>query len=89
MRVYAEVTRQTFRRMTAYRSATAAGVFTNTVFGFLLAYVLLAVYRERAHVGGFDAVDAVTFTFVAQALLMAVGMFGDSEMADRIRPGMS
>lgn len=87
MRVYAEVTRQTFRRMSAYRGATAAGVFTNTVFGFLLAYVLLAVYQERAQVGGFDPVDAVTFTFVAQALLMAVGMFGDAEMAERIRTG--
>lgn len=87
VRVYAEVSRRTFRRMTVYRGATAAGVFTNTVFGFLIAYVLLAVYRERAEVGGFDPVDAVTFTFVAQALLMAVGMFGDSEMAERIRTG--
>lgn len=87
MRVYPEVARQTFRRMTAYRGATAAGVFTNTVFGFLLAYVLLAVYRERSDVGGFDPVDAVTFTFVAQALIMAVGMFGDPEMAERIRTG--
>lgn len=87
MRVVAAIVRQTFRRMTAYRGATAAGVFTNTVFGFLLVYVLLAVYREREEVGGFDAVDAVTFTFVAQALIMVVGLFGDSEMAERIRTG--
>ncbi len=87
MRVYAEVVRQTFRRMTAYRGATAAGVFTNTVFGFLLAYVLLAVYDERQDVGGFDPTDAVTFVFVAQALLMTAGMFGDSEMGERIRTG--
>lgn len=87
MRLYLEVGRQTFRRMTAYRGATVAGVFTNTVFGFLLAYVLLAVYRERTEVGGFDPVDAVTFTFLAQAMIMTVGMFGDSEMAERIRTG--
>ena len=87
MRVYAEVVRQTFRRMVAYRGATAAGVFTNTVFGFLLAYVLLAVYRERDTVGGFDPVDAVTFTFVAQGLLMVVSLFGENEMANRIRTG--
>lgn len=79
--------RQTFRRMTAYRAATAAGLFTNTVFGFLIAYVLVAVYRERAEIGGFDAVDAVTFTFVAQSLIMVVGLFGDSEMSERIRTG--
>jgi ABC-2 type transport system permease protein len=87
MRLYVEVARRTYRRIATYRSATLAGVFTNTVFGFLLAYVLLAVYQERSDVGGFDAVDAVTFTFVAQALLMALGMFSDTEIADRITTG--
>jgi ABC-2 type transport system permease protein len=85
--VYAVVARQTFRRMTAYRGATAAGAFTNTVFGFLLAYALLAVYRHRSEVDGFDPVDAVTFTFVAQALVMTVGLFGDNELSARIRTG--
>ena len=87
MRLYLEVARRTYRRIATYRSATLAGVFTNTVFGFLLAYVLLAVYQERADVGGFDAIDAVTFTFVAQGLLMALGMFSDTEIADRITTG--
>ncbi len=87
MRLYVEVARRTYRRIATYRAATVAGVFTNTVFGFLLAYVLLAVYRERAQVGGFDAIDAVTFTFVAQGLLMALGMFSDTEIADRIATG--
>ncbi|MGH9157078.1 MAG: ABC-2 family transporter protein [Acidimicrobiales bacterium] len=35
MRVYVEVARQSFRRRCTYRAATAAGVFTNTVFGFV------------------------------------------------------
>lgn len=87
MRLYLEVARRTYRRIATYRGATLAGVFTNTVFGFLLAYVLLAVYEERATVGGFDATDAVTFTFVAQGLLMALGMFSDTEIADRITSG--
>ncbi len=87
MRLYLEVARRTFRRIATYRGATVAGVFTNTVFGFLLAYVLLAVYRERSDVGGFDAVDAVTYTFVTQGLLMVLGMFSDTEIADRITTG--
>jgi ABC-2 type transport system permease protein len=87
MRLYLEVARRTCARMSTYRSATLAGVFTNTVFGFLLAYVLLAVYRERTLVGGFDAVDAVTFTFVAQGLLMPLGLFSTTEIADRITTG--
>jgi ABC-2 type transport system permease protein len=87
MRLYWEVARSTVRRLTTYRGATFAGVFTNTVFGFLLTYVLLAVFRERPEIGGYDATDAVTFTFVSQGLIMAVGMFGDLEMALRVRTG--
>lgn len=87
MRLYLEVARRTYRRIATYRGATVAGVFTNTVFGFLLAYVLLAVYRERSEVGGFDATDAVTFTFVVQGLLMVLGLFSDTEIADRITTG--
>jgi ABC-2 type transport system permease protein len=87
MRLYVEVARRTYTRISTYRSATVAGVFTNTVFGFLLAYVLLAVYRQRSDVGGFDAADAVTFTFVAQGMLMVLGMFSDTEIADRISSG--
>lgn len=87
MRLYVEVARRTYARISTYRAATLAGVFTNTVFGFLLAYILLAVYQERSDVGGFDAVDAVTFTFVAQGMAMVLGIFGDTEMADRITTG--
>lgn len=87
MRLYVEVARRTYARISTYRGATVAGVFTNTVFGFLLAYILLAVYRQRGDVGGFDATDAVTFVFVAQGLLMVLGMFNDTEIADRIASG--
>ncbi len=87
MRLYLEVARQTFRKVTTYRGATFAGAFTNTVFGFLIAYVLLAVYATRPSVNGFDASDALTFTFVVQGLLMVVGVFGNTEVADRIKSG--
>jgi ABC-2 type transport system permease protein len=87
MRLYLEVARAAARRMSTYRGATFAGVFTNTVFGFILAYVLLAVFRARPTIGGFDAVDAVTFTFVTQGLLMVIGIFGDSEQSERILTG--
>lgn len=87
MRLYIEVARRSYARISTYRSATLAGIFTNTVFGFLFAYVLLAVYEQRPTVGGFDAVDAVTFTFVAQGMAMVLGIFGDTEMADRITTG--
>ena len=81
------VARRSFRRYSTYRGATFAGVFTNTVFGFIQAYVLLAVLRQRTTVGGFDAVDVVTFTFLSQGLLAAVAGFGPFELADRITSG--
>lgn len=88
MRTYVEVARATSRRMARYRGATVAGVFTNTVFGFLLAYVLIVVFEARGTIGGFDAVDAVTFTFVAQGLAMPIGVFGtDNDQAQRILTG--
>jgi ABC-2 type transport system permease protein len=87
MRLYVEVARTTARRMATYRGATFAGIFTNTVFGFILAYVLLAVFDERPVIDGFDAVDAVTYTFVTQGLLLTVGIFGNTEQAARIRTG--
>jgi ABC-2 type transport system permease protein len=86
--VYWEVARRAYRRQSTYRVATLAGVFTNTVFGFILASVLIAVFRERGTIGGFDARDAVTFTFVSQGLLMVVYLLtsGD-EVSARIMSG--
>lgn len=73
--------------MSTYRGATFAGVFTNSVFGFLRAYVLLAVLDARPGIGGYDARDAVTYTFVTQGLLATVYAFGDTDIAARIRTG--
>jgi ABC-2 type transport system permease protein len=67
--------------------ATAAGVFTNVVFGFMQAYILLAVFRHRTDVGGYDATDAVTYVWLAQALIMTVNVVGWGELALRIRDG--
>jgi ABC-2 type transport system permease protein len=89
MRLFWEIARGGFRRYSTYRAATLAGVFTNTVFGFIQAFVFLAVYESRAEIGGFDAVDALTYVFVTQALLAPVDIFntGMSEISDRIRTG--
>jgi ABC-2 type transport system permease protein len=84
---YWQVARRSFQRFSTYRGASAAGVFTNTVFAFLKVYVLLAVYRHRSHVGSFDAVDVVTFTFVAEGLAVTIGLFLDTGLGNRIRTG--
>ena len=83
MRLDWEIAKRGWRRYAAYPWATAAGMFTNTVFGFLQAYILLAVYRHRTNVGGYDAHDAVTYVWLAQSLIMTVYIFGWQELSRR------
>lgn len=89
MRLHWELARRGFRRYAAYPGATVAGLFTNTFFGLLIAYVLLAVYETRVEVGGYDVVEAVTYVWLGQGLLSVVASFGPSwiELALRIRSG--
>src|SRR4051812_39515350 len=87
MRLYLELARRGFRRAAAYPAATFAGVFTNTIFGFINAAVLLSVFRYRASAGGYDAQDTVTYVWITQGLLMPVAIFGWYELALRIRTG--
>ena len=86
-RLFWEVARRAFRRYSTYRAATVAGVATNTVFGFIRAYILIALYHQRPHLGGLDARQAVTFAFVTQGFIMPMGVFGWTEIEDRVRSG--
>jgi len=87
MRLDWELARRGYRRYAAYPAATVAGAFTNTVFGFVQAYILLAVYRHRTDIGGYSAADVVTYVWLAQALIMTVYVFAWYELALRIRDG--
>ncbi|MFD5101821.1 ABC transporter permease [Streptomyces albidochromogenes] len=90
MRVYAVVAAGGFRRYATYRVATAAGVFTNTVFGFIVAYTYTALWDERPQLGGYDLSQAVTYVWIGQALLMTTAMMGggfENDLMERIRTG--
>lgn len=88
MRVYCAVFALGLRRYSTYRAATAAAVFTNVVFGLINASVLLALFHARPEINGYDATDAVTHVFVAQALMGPVAVMGPPlELAERIRTG--
>lgn len=88
MRLYLTAARLSFRRYITYRSATIAGVITNTCFGFFRAYILLAMWHEKPQIGSYDAADAVTYVFLTQGLITPIGIFlGSSEIGPRIRTG--
>ncbi|NEA22436.1 MULTISPECIES: ABC-2 family transporter protein [Actinomadura] len=76
-----------FRRHTAYPLGSLTESLTNTVFGFMRAYVLLALWEVRPSLGGYDAADAVTFCFITQALIGPVQIFGGMDLTERIRNG--
>lgn len=82
-----QIARRSARRYATYRVASVSGAMTNSVFGVISASVLVAVWHARGSVGGYEVADAVTYVFVAQALLMPVAVFGGLELADRIRSG--
>jgi ABC-2 type transport system permease protein len=87
LRLHWEIARRGYGRYAAYPGATLAGIWTNTIFGFIQAYILLALYDSRTDIGGYDASDAVTYVWFAQAMLATVYVFGWFEVALRIRSG--
>lgn len=89
MRLALELARSEFRRYSSYRAATASGVFTNTVFGFLRAAVLIAALDASASgtIAGYDRRDALTYTWLTQALLMTIAIWNWNDIALRVQSG--
>jgi ABC-2 type transport system permease protein len=89
MRLYLAIAERSFQRHLAYRAAALAGVFTNSIFGGVIAAVYLAFYRETGEetVAGYSVDEAMTYVWVAQALLAPVAIWGWWEMAHLIRTG--
>lgn len=87
MRLWLALARLGFKRAAAYRGATVAGVFTNTVWGFMLTFVQLALFSVHSRVAGYDATDAVTYVWMQQGMLMTVFSWVWADIAVRVRTG--
>jgi ABC-2 type transport system permease protein len=89
LRPYARLLVAGFRQQSTYLTAAIAGLFTNTVFGFLKMGVLLATLAGAGGgAGGYTPELMVSYIFISQGLLSAVGGFGtDGELPERIRTG--
>ena len=86
--LYARLVRYGFRKHATYVGAALAGAFTNSVFGVLRAYVLIALWQARPGLAGYDVTDAVTFCFLTQALIAPMQLFGGGlAIPERIRSG--
>ncbi|MFN8192101.1 MAG: ABC-2 family transporter protein [Nocardioidaceae bacterium] len=88
--LHAAVAARSFRRYATYRGATLAGIFTNSVFGVIYSFVYLALWRERSGLGGYDSVDAVTYVWIGQGLIMVTALWAGGptdDLAERVRSG--
>jgi ABC-2 type transport system permease protein len=84
---YWQLVRAGWHRCAAYRAATFAGAFTNVVFGFLRAAVLIATLKVAGNIGGYDRADALTYTWLAQGLIMVIAIWRWNDLALRIQTG--
>ncbi|MFG1670645.1 ABC transporter permease [Streptomyces sp. Y7] len=89
-RLYLAVAAGGFRRYATYRVATAAGVFTNTVFGVILVHTYLALWDQKPYLGGYDQAQAVTYVWLGQCLYATLAIQGggaEKDLMERIRTG--
>lgn len=85
--IYPAVVASAFRRYSTYRTATIAGVVTNTTFGFIRALVLLELWRQRPSIGGYGISYVATYVFLTQGMAATIGIFGAIDLSPRIRTG--
>ena len=68
--------------------ATAAGVFTNTVFGFIRASIMFAaIGTAGGELGGYTMLQAATYVWLGQVLLAPIEAFGTREVSQRVHQG--
>ncbi|MGW4771635.1 ABC transporter permease [Nocardia sp. NPDC004278] len=87
-RLYLYLARAGFRRQSQYKLAMFAGLFTNCVFGFVRAAVMMAAVRASGGFGGYDAGSIGAYVWLSQALLGATQFMGPPlELVDRVKNG--
>jgi ABC-2 type transport system permease protein len=87
LRFYLEVARTAFKRQLIYRWANLAGLLTNIFFGSIFSYVILALFHARPVVAGYTVQDTLRYTWLRQAMIMAVLPFGWFDLMLTIRSG--
>ena len=87
MRLYWELCKRQYQQQLAYRTANLAGLVTNAFFGYIRAAILLAAFAGQGVVAGYDQRDVVTFTWVTQAMIMVVNLWGNLDVGETIRTG--
>ncbi|MBO0812680.1 MAG: ABC-2 family transporter protein, partial [Microlunatus sp.] len=88
MRRYLLLASAEFRRQSTYRLALAAGISTNTVFGFIrFSIFYAALIGAGGTIAGYDRGQASTYVWLGQGLLAGIGLVGTHEISERVQTG--
>jgi len=87
LRFYFEVARTAFRRQLIYRWANIAGLLANIFFGSIFSFILLALYKARPTVSGYNIQDALRYSWLVQSMVMVVLQFSWYDLMLTIRSG--
>lgn len=89
MRIYWELASRSFRQVLTYRGATFAGLFTNAVFGVIIASTFVGFYGavDGGSVRGWSEQQTLTLMWISQAILMVMFVWGWWEVARTIQTG--
>ncbi len=87
MRTFFAIAVSGFRRYATYRQATVAAAVTNSMFGFLRSYVLLAVTGAVGVAAGYGSAQLASYVWLGQGLIGVVMFWGWTDLADRVRTG--
>ncbi len=87
VRIYWVLLRAGWRRQATYRLALLSGLATHAFFGVVRTAVFLAVYRERGRVGGLAVSDALTYTWLLEAIFGVIWATWIWEFPQSVRSG--
>lgn len=87
MRLYRSVFGIRFLCVLQYRTAAAAGIFTQCFFGFISIMVLEAFIQQRPTAAPMTVDQTVSYIWLGQAFLALAAWSGDIETIEDIRTG--
>ncbi|MFH9657078.1 ABC transporter permease [Streptomyces sp. NPDC017248] len=87
LRAHAVLARYGYRRYAVYAKASLIGLGTTVLFGVVRTAVMHGVYAGPRRIGGYHVAQAVTYVWLVQGLMTVVRVYGDSELATRVRTG--
>jgi len=87
MNAFLATIRTSFRRQLTYRAANLSGLFTNLMFGFFRASVLIALYDDQIIVNGLSIRGAITYAGLTQAIIGLLSFFHWYELMHTVYDG--